>query len=566
MRAGNRAGRTGRIALAAFVAGALGAATAAQVAGDQKISSEAGGFTGSLGDDDEFGAAIAVLDDLDGNGARDVLVGVPKDDDGGEDRGAVFVLFLDVDGTVLAHQKISSTSGAFAGNLGNGDQFGTSVASLGDLDGDGVTDVAVGAQFDDDGGQNRGCVWILFLMADGTVKSHAKISDTEGAFTGVLGNGDTFGYSVARVPDLDGDAVDDLAVGARLDDDGGSSKGAVWVLFLNSDGSVKAHQKISALAGGFTGALDSSDFFGAAVVAIGDLDGDGLTDLAVGANSDDDGGTNRGAVWILNLRADGTVRSHSKISQTSGGLLGQLADGDNLGSSLAFLGDVDGDGIPELAAGAPLDDEAASNAGSLWLFSVSNTGSAFTSRKITSSRGGFGDVLDPGDEFGAGLAPIGDLNGDGVDDLLVGSVGDDDGGNNEGAVRTLFLGGFASAAFRGGSGVNVPCFSPVTLPIIGAQHVVRVYTFHHPGALFTVVFGYTAPSEGIVSPMFGEFLVDFTSTWIFSSLRATQGFADDHVLAIPDDISLLGFPLYCQAGVLGGGTELCNGTEVVLGY
>ena len=106
------------------------------------------------------------------------------------------------------------------------------MASLGDLDGDGIGDLAVGAIADDDGGFNRGAVWILFLNTDGTVTTHQKISDTEGGFTGTLDNGDQFGM-VAWLGDLDGDGVDDLTVGAFQDDDGGFNRGAVWVLFLD---------------------------------------------------------------------------------------------------------------------------------------------------------------------------------------------------------------------------------------------------------------------------------------------------------------------------------------------
>ena len=82
-----------------------------------------------------------------------------------------------------------------------------SVASLGDLDGDGVGDLAVGATGDDDGGVNRGAVWVLFLKKNGKVKSHQKISDTQGGFTGILDNGDWFGSSVASLGDLNGDGV-----------------------------------------------------------------------------------------------------------------------------------------------------------------------------------------------------------------------------------------------------------------------------------------------------------------------------------------------------------------------
>ncbi len=135
----------------------------------------------------------------------------------------------------------------------------------------------------------------------GWVLSHPKISDTEGGFKGILDDTDRFGRSVAALGDLDGDRVDDLAVGAWRDDDGGLDRGAVWVLFLNTDGTVKSHQKISDTQGGFTSILDDVDLFGISVAAPGDLDGDGVEDLAVGAPPDDDGGRDRGAVWVLFL-------------------------------------------------------------------------------------------------------------------------------------------------------------------------------------------------------------------------------------------------------------------------
>ena len=196
-------------------------------------------------------------------------------------------------GTVVSEQKISEAVGGFGGVLG-GSQFGWSVASLGDLDGDGVTDLAVGAITDNDGGTFQGAVWILFLNPDGTVASEQKISETAGGFGGTLDPSDLFGASVASLGDLDGDGVTDLAVGAYRDDDGSTDQGAVWILFLNPDGTVASEQKVSETAGGFGGTLDPSDLFGLSVASLGDLDGDGVTDLAVGALWDDDGGRTRG--------------------------------------------------------------------------------------------------------------------------------------------------------------------------------------------------------------------------------------------------------------------------------
>jgi len=328
----------------------------------QKISDTEGDFLGTLSDSDRFGQSIAPIGDLDGDGVTDLAVGAIYDDDGGNNRGAVWILFLNADGTVKGEQKISDTQGGFTGTLTNSNDFGVSVASLGDLDGDSIPDIVVGAHQDKDGGSSRGAVWILFLNSDGTVKSHQKISDTQGGFSGTLVDQDKFGNSVANLGDLDDDGVTDLAVGAVYDSENGYRRGAVWILFLNSDGTVKAHQKINETHGGFAGSLDNEDFF-RTVAGLGDLDGDGIEDIAVGAQLDDDGGNNHGAVWILFLNSDGTVKTHQKISDTIGNFSGILDDVDSFGIAITSLGDIDGDSIQDIAVGARTDDDGVNNGG-----------------------------------------------------------------------------------------------------------------------------------------------------------------------------------------------------------
>lgn len=413
----------------------------------QKISDTEGGFTGVLDLSDQFGNSVAMLGDLNGDGISDLAVGAFGDDDGSFGRGAVWILFLNSDGTVRSHQKISDTAGGFSGELVNQDRFGSSLVALGDLDGDGITDLAVGAFGDDDGGDERGAVWVLFLNSDGTVKSHQKISDTEGGFTGVLDDVDKFGYSVALLGDLDGDGVSDLAVGAPEDDDGDpppiSHSGAVWILFMNCDGTVKSHQKISNTEGGFAGVL-VGDYFGYSVASLGDLDRDGISDLAVGAPDDDDGGTDRGAVWVLFLNRDGTVKSHERISDTEGGFAGVLDNFDYFGNSVANLGDLDGDRISDLAVGAFLDDDGGADRGAVWILLLNSNGTVKGHQKISDTEGGFAGVLENSDLLATSLAALGDLDGDGISDLAVGAQFDDDGGAGTGAVWVLFLDGVPS--------------------------------------------------------------------------------------------------------------------------
>jgi len=144
----------------------------------------------------------------------------------------------------------------------------------------------------------------FFLNNDGTVKSHQKISDTEGGFLGDLDDGDEFGHFVDNIGDFDGDTITDLTVNSYRDDDGGKDRGAMYILFMNNDGTVKSFQKISDTQGGLR-QLDDDDSFGKSVDEIGDLDGNGVIDLVSGAFRDDDGGFDHGAVYILFMKNNG---------------------------------------------------------------------------------------------------------------------------------------------------------------------------------------------------------------------------------------------------------------------
>ena len=157
---------------------------------------------------------------------------------------------MNAEGTVQTAQKISQTSGEFDGLLGDGDQFGNAIANVGDLNNDGVSDFAIGAYSSDDGGLDRGAVWILFMHSSGKVISTSKLSDTNGNFDGVLTDGNQFGSAIANIGDLDSNGVTDIAAGANLDDDGGINAGAIWVLFMASvkiEGDTKSDFDLASL-------------------------------------------------------------------------------------------------------------------------------------------------------------------------------------------------------------------------------------------------------------------------------------------------------------------------------
>jgi cysteine-rich repeat protein len=409
------------------------------VAAEHKLSATQGDFLGSLGDGDLFGWAVANPGDIDDDGVEDLVVGIRLDDDGGTATGAVWIVFMNSDGTTKHQQKISKTKGGFDGDLDSSDNFGSSVAALGDMNGDGVEDIAVGAMDDDDGGPARGALWILFLQSDGTVKGHQKISATEGLFGGELDDSDAFGRSVAALGDLDGDGVTDLAVGAYGDDDGGQDAGAMWILFLTAEGKVKHEQKISDQEGGLASTLAKQDLFGSSVAALGDIDGDLLPDVAVGAPYDDAGGFDRGAIYLLMLDETGKVKAHTKITAGLGGFEGALTDDEYFGDAIASIGDWNADGVRDLAVGAPGTDDNGADKGAVWILSLGPDQKVIGEQKIGIISGGLSVVLDDYDFFGAALGSYGLTDGTAPPRLLVGAWGDDDGGEDKGATYLLDL-------------------------------------------------------------------------------------------------------------------------------
>lgn len=384
----------------------------------QKIDETEGGFTGHLDIRDNFGRAVTSLGDLDDDGVADIAVGAPGDDDGGNFRGAVWILFLNKDGTVKRHQKISDVKGDFTGALKGGDRFGSSLTSLGDLDGDDVVDLAVGAPGDDDGGGGRGAVWLLFLRSNGGVKGHQKISDTRGDFTGTLNDGDNFGAAVASISDLDGDTVRELVVGASGDSATGQLRtGAVWLVFMQADGRAKGHQKINGSEGNFDGTLRSFDAFGRSLTSIGDINGDNVTDLAVGA----DGDGYRGSVWILFLKTDGTVKGHSKIGHGQGGFTGTIDLLHRFGAAITSVGDLNNDAVSDLVVGQPGDPDE----GAVWLLLLDTDGKVIDHQKFDDTKGGFTGDLNEYDKFGSALTWISDFSNESAGALIVGAEGDD---------------------------------------------------------------------------------------------------------------------------------------------
>ena len=413
--------------------GALFAQSAPVIESFHIINATEPALVGQLDSGDRFGRDFNPLGDLNLDGVPDFLVGARSDDDGATDAGAVYVLFMNADGSVKGFTKISDTSGGLTAagvSLSEGQFFGYSVTTVGDLDGDSVQDIAVGARRGgavDDGG----AVFILFLNRDGTVKGAQPITNNTGNLGHTLQTSDFFGESTTALGTIDG--LPTLAVANAADGDGGNRRGAIFILRLNPDGTAVADQtvKISSLSGGFgTGLEDGDQFGGRDITPLGDIDGDGNLDIAVAAFQSDEG---RGAVWILRLNADFTVKAKQKIAQGSGGLQATLNVEDFFGHAVTGAGDLDGDGIPDLITSANKSDAGGTDSGELYYLFLNADGTVKTEARVGSTSGTLPFALPEGGRLGRSLALLGDLADDGTQCLVAGG-----GAGSTGTLNLLF--------------------------------------------------------------------------------------------------------------------------------
>jgi len=324
------------------------------------------------------------------------MVGAALDSEAGFQMGAVYVLFLNAEGTVIRHTKILYDNATFPGMQGRDSRLGSAASKYRDIDGDGTPEVLVAS---------RSAIWSLHLDSEGLLRE-ARVITSHDPFS-------QWAYrSIAPIDDLGIDKMPDLAIG-QVNFGGGGR----LVLLYHEDGSWR--RKVEILGGLFTSNPTGSNAFGVAVASVGDLNGDGWADIAVSSPRsfrEENGGASWGAIWFFYLKPFETQITVASVVQDTSSIDSRYEPGqrplDGVGNQFAgtmtVLGDLDGNGFPELAV------TSSSVSGTTILF-LRGSGQVDWRGRIPSP-----ERFDNNNRIFSANSSVGDINGDGVPEVVIG--------------------------------------------------------------------------------------------------------------------------------------------------
>jgi len=339
-----------------------------------------------------FGVRLATAGDVNGDGYGDVIVGAYFHDNGQTDEGRAFV-YLGSGAGLATSPAWTAESDQAGANFG-------SVASAGDVNGDGYGDVIVGASGYDNGQTNEGRAFVYLGSGAGLATSPAWTAESDQAFS-------SFGSSVATAGDVNGDGYGDVIVGAYGYDNGQTNEGRAYV-YLGSGAGLATSPAWTAESDQTIGVSSLYPEFGSSVASAGDVNGDGYGDVIVGASGYDNGQFEEGRAYLYLGSGAGLATSAAWTAESD-----QVSAA--FGKSVAAAGDVNGDGYGDVIVGAFSYANGQTGEGRAFVYLGSGSGLA-TSPAWTAES----DQVNAA--FGFPVATAGDVNGDGYGDVIVGSI------------------------------------------------------------------------------------------------------------------------------------------------
>ncbi|HYE45070.1 MAG TPA: hypothetical protein VEA44_04770, partial [Caulobacter sp.] len=404
------------------------------------------GVTATGRDTFEFAGGALAAGDLNGDGLTDWIVGARSfDGDAGAGSGAVYVVFGDEDGlpTNITLADLDGTDGFRIEGTNGTNYLGYAVAAGRDINGDGIDDLVVGAPGLDDTGAEAGGVYVIYgkQTSFGAVVDVGDLTAADGANIDGVVAGDRLGRNIA-LGDVNGDGFADILIGSLFSDGYAAEAGNAWVVF-GVDGGLPLDVDLNTLDGTNGFRLDggnTGDRFGGSV-AIGDINGDGLEDIIVGASAQSGSFSYGGAAYVIFGSEDpfSAVLNMQLLNGTNGYRIDAESADDRLGSSVAYGGDVNGDGIGDIVLGAPGVGGFYTGAAYV-LFGGASPGASFSLAGLDGDNGFRVDGTSLYDTVGMTVGGAGDVNGDGFDDIVLGSLRARPGGVNYAGTAWVVFG------------------------------------------------------------------------------------------------------------------------------
>ncbi|MEL7448441.1 MAG: hypothetical protein AAFN78_04485 [Pseudomonadota bacterium] len=408
-----------------------------------------------FGNYDYTGWSVSGAGDINGDGIDDMIIGSP--DGGPTVNGAAFVVFGTDQGfpASLGLITLDGGNGFELVGIDNGSNFGGSVGGAGDVNGDGFEDIIVGAYTA--GVSQAGETLVVFGTDQGfpNAVDLPSVNGGNGFALSGIDDSDHSGFSVDAAGDVNDDGFGDIIIGAPQATPGGAfSTGEAYVVF-GSDQSFPAALDLASLDGsnGFVmNGVDGVDRAGDSVSGAGDVNGDGIDDVIVGARYAGTNGAGESYVVFGSDKGFAAAIELGSLDGSNGFAISGIDSNDRAGYSVSAAGDVNGDGIGDVIVGAWQADPNGTSSGESYVVFGSDQGfpAAIELASLNGSNGFLMKGIDNGDNAGFAVSSAGDINGDGIDDIIVGARGADPNGASFAGETYVVFGGVDTDA----DGVN----------------------------------------------------------------------------------------------------------------